>query len=203
MKTTLVLFSMVAFVSFTQPMESGLPESKRTYAAAELRRTKQSLEAELVGLSSEQLSFKATPEKWSIAEIVEHLALSENGLFQIMQQSLKTPADSLKRNEIKVTDEQISRRLTNRNTKVKAPEVIQPTGKFPSVEAAMKAFTQRRDATIQYVSTTNDDLLNHFWQHPATGTIDLYQTMLLISAHSERHILQLREVKQSEGFPKK
>jgi len=63
-------------------------------------------------------------------------------------------------------------------------------------------FVKARRSTIDYVSTTQDDLLNHFWQHPATGTIDLYQSILLISAHAQRHILQIEEIKASANFPK-
>jgi uncharacterized damage-inducible protein DinB len=175
--------------------------AQRAYAVSELERTRDLLTAELKGLSDEQIKFKASPEQWSIAETVEHIALAENGIFQITQATLKSPADSLRRSEIRVSPEDIKRRLTNRTTKVQSPEIIKPTGKFPSITAAYQAFAGRREATITYVNSTNDDLLNHFWQHPATGTIDLYQTILLIAAHSERHILQIREVKQAAGYP--
>jgi len=30
---------------------------------------------------------------------------------------------------------------------------------------------------------------------------DCYQWLLMISAHSQRHILQIREIKHSPGFP--
>jgi uncharacterized damage-inducible protein DinB len=178
-----------------------ITQAQRAYAIAELQRTKSLLIQELKGLSDKQLKFKSAPDKWSIAEIVEHIALAENGIFQITQTTLKAPADSSKRKEIKVTEAEIKKRLTNRTTKVQSPEIIKPTGKFPSANAAYQTFANCRDATIEYISTTNDDLLNHFWQHPATGTIDLYQTILLIAAHSERHILQIIEVKNDINFP--
>jgi hypothetical protein len=33
--------------------------------------------------------------------------------------------------------------------------------------------------------------------------MDVYQWFLMISSHSQRHILQIREVKEMDAFPKK
>lgn len=184
-------------------LNQDLTLQQRTYAVDELKRTKSLLNNELKGLSETQLNFKSAEGKWSIAEVTEHIALAENGIYQIIEGSLKAPANPAKRSEITVTDTEISKRLTNRAYKVQSPEVIKPTGKFPDTKSAYQAFESRRDATMQYITNTNDDLQNHFWQHPATGTIDLYQAILLISAHSERHILQIIEVKSDKNFPKK
>ena len=34
------------------------------------------------------------------------------------------------------------------------------------------------------------------------GNMDVYQWFLMISSHSQRHILQIREVKANAGYPK-
>ena len=81
--------------------------------------------------------------------------------------------------------------------------MLQPVGKFPSSDAAIQAFVSRRDSTIAYLGATKDDLKNHFTVHPAFGTINCYQLLLLVTSHSERHTLQIEEVKASPGFPKK
>jgi hypothetical protein len=39
-------------------------------------------------------------------------------------------------------------------------------------------------------------------EHPVFKTVDAYQTMLLISSHSERQTLQLNEVKTYSNYPK-
>jgi len=36
-----------------------------------------------------------------------------------------------------------------------------------------------------------------------TASQDLYQWFLMISSHSQRHIMQIREVKAHKNFPKK
>ena len=55
---------------------------------------------------------------------------------------------------------------------------------------------------MDYVHTTNDDLRDHFGPHPMLGTLDAYQWILLISAHSERHTKQIEEVKADPNFPR-
>jgi hypothetical protein len=112
------------------------------------------------------------------------------------------PATPEKRAEVKVTDELILEKIPDRSHKVQAPEFLQPTGRFKNREEVTKAFEDARQATIDYVSTTHDDLRDHFGPHPMLGTMDAYQWILLISAHSERHTKQIEEVKADPNFPK-
>ncbi len=42
---------------------------------------------------------------------------------------------------------------------------------------------------------------HHYMQHPATGWMDTYPGILLLSAHTRRHRLQIDEVKADPGFP--
>jgi hypothetical protein len=65
-----------------------------------------------------------------------------------------------------------------------------------------KAFEDSRKVAMDYIGTTNDDLRDHFFDHPAFGTLDGYQWLLLISAHSARHTAQIEEVKADPNFPK-
>ncbi len=195
----LIVSVMIAGHAFSQ---SKLTIDQRKFAADYLNQTKHDFLKSIDGLNSAQLSFKADSTRWSILDCAEHIALAEQGLFMIMQGQLKSSGDSTKRKEINVSEKEIIGRLTNRTFKVQAPEVIKPTGKFPNLEAIKQAFSKQRDNCINYVNATNDDLLNHYWKHPATGTIDLYQTIILLAAHCKRHTLQIEEVKAQIGFPK-
>jgi hypothetical protein len=55
---------------------------------------------------------------------------------------------------------------------------------------------------MAYIGSTNDDLKDHFINHPAFGTMDLYQELVLLAAHTARHTLQIEEVMASPGFPR-
>jgi len=55
---------------------------------------------------------------------------------------------------------------------------------------------------ILFVKDTKKDLRNHVSVLPI-GTYDAYQFILLNSAHSNRHIQQIEEVKIMMAFPRK
>ena len=63
-------------------------------------------------------------------------------------------------------------------------------------------FQQRRDRMVAFVESTQEDLRAHSTPHPLLKTMDAYQWILLISAHSERHTAQIEEVKAQPGYPK-
>ena len=124
-------------------------------------------------------------------------------IFGLVQgKFMQGPPTPEKHAEVKATDEMILAKVPDRSRKVQAPEFLQPTGRFASREATTKAFEEARAKTMDYVRTTNDDLRDHFGPHPMLGTIDCYQWILLISAHSERHTKQIEEVKADPNFPK-
>lgn len=200
---SMLFVSCLLVTSLACAQKAHLTAEQRSFASDYLKKTKEEFLKSIEGLTIEQLTFKAKDSKWCIMDCAEHIALAEQTLSNVIQKQLKEPADSLKSEYLKMTEKKIITRLTFRLVKVKSPEVIKPSGKFESIEAIKKAFIAQRDSAIDYVNTTNDPLHFHFWKHPATGTVDLYQTIILMSAHTKRHILQIEEVKQSSKFPKK
>ncbi len=203
MKNVLLLLLFFSGPSFFVHVNEGISEADRKLAVSEFQRTKQRFLADVKGLSSAQLSYKADTSRWSVAQCIEHIALAESMMWQWEQGVVSQPAAPEKAAEVKITDEQLLKGVVDRTQKFKAPEMLQPVGKFPSSDAAIQAFVSRRDSTIAYLAATNDDLKNHFTAHPAFGTINCYQLMLLLTSHSERHTLQIEEVKANAGFPKK
>jgi hypothetical protein len=204
MKKILAFTAVLLFIStasFIKPAPSVLSKEERKYAAGLLKETKKYFLKHIKGLSDAQLDFKAAPEKWSIRQCMEHIALSEGFLGQMLEGIMKSPVNPEKRAEIKITDEQIPVMLVDRTKKAQAPEPIQPKGSFKSADEAVQQFTTTRDKHIEYMKTTQDDMRNHCMPHPAFGMMDSYQWMLLVAAHTKRHTLQIEEVKASPGFP--
>jgi len=120
----------------------------------------------------------------------------------VQQKIAQSPAAPEKREQVKGKDELILQKVPDRSHKAQAPEFLRPTGRWASEAELTKAFDDARAANIQYIRTTNDDLRDHFFDHPAFGTLDGYQWLLLISAHSARHTEQIEEVKADPNFPK-
>jgi hypothetical protein len=197
------LFCLTLFgiLFFTPTAKSTLTEKERAYLLDYFKTTKDRLLNNVKGLSEDQLNFKPDPERWSVAECIEHITVTENTNMDRIMEVLKTDADPSDRSKITVTDEVVLKRYTDRSSKRKTGETLIPTNRFGSYEATLKAFVEKRNSNIDFISKTQDDLRNRITTF-SYGTVDLYQCLLALVAHSERHIVQLEEVIADPKFPK-
>ncbi len=199
MKKSMLPITLFVFFGFSSAI-SELTEAERNYAVTALSNSKQHIVKATQDLSEEQLNYQPDENTWSIAQIMEHLAVSEEMMFTMVQESLKSPADPSRRAEVTMKDEEVLNLVEDRSKKVKTMEPLEPTDRFGSFEGSLEKFESRRAAHIDYVKNTKDDLRNHYQKLPF-GTIDAYQTLLFMSGHSERHLMQMHEVMSDPGFP--
>ena len=199
MKQFGILVFVLALFSFTV-YEFKLTDEERTKAIDHLTQSREKVLATVEGLSEEQLNFKPSEESWSIAEIVEHIAISENAIPQSIDGALQETADVSRRSEVSMTDDELVAMITDRSQKFKTSEAFEPSGKFGSYEETLQNFLDKREENLNYIRTTEDDLRNHYSKFPF-GTVDAYQVMLFMSGHTERHTMQMEEVKADPGFP--
>ena len=179
-----------------------LTAEERAFALQQFQTTRDNFLKSIAGLSQKQWTFKPAPDRWSVAEVAEHITVSESTIFGLVQKTMQSPAAPEKRDQVKGKDEMILQRLPDRSHKAQAPEILRPTGRWATEADLTKAFETSRAATMDYIRTTNDDLRDHFFDHPVFGTLDGYQWLLLISGHSARHTEQIDEVKADPNFPK-
>ena len=198
-KLILPLIALLLF-SFSSDVPK-LSDDDRKTAVDHLKKTRDEMSKVISGLSEEQLNFKAEEDSWSIAECVEHIAISENMIFGMLQGALQTPADPSKRADVKLSDEELLGIIESREQRVKTREPFEPTGKFGSYEATLNEFLAKRNEHISYVEGTEDDLRNHYGQLPF-GTIDGLQIVLFMSGHTHRHTSQIKEIMAHKLFPK-
>lgn len=192
---------LVSFRAIAPPAE--LTKAERKLVIDRMKETRELVLKNIKGLSPEQLNYKATPDSWSVAECVEHIALSENNIFGMIQGTLKEAADASKTATKK--DEEVFNGISDRSWKVKTSEAFVPTGKFGTFDKTVDEFKTKREATIKYLEGTKEDLRGHFFTFPAEalGTMDSFQLFLFMAGHTKRHALQIEEVKADAGFPKK
>jgi hypothetical protein len=172
-------------------------------ALAYLESTKKGVVEATKGLSEAQWNFKPTPDRWSIAEVMEHLAAAEDMIRGMDQeQVMKTPAIPPRDPaELQKIDAGVMAQVPDRSHKIQAPEPLKPTNRFGSPEDAEKHFLASRIVTEEYLKTT-PDLRAHATDSPMGVKLDGYEWVLLIAAHSERHTKQMLEVKADPNFPK-
>mgnify|MGYP003551639296 FL=1 len=201
MKKILLFVTAVMVLSFVAP-EKGISKKERKDAAKFLKETEMGVYAAVKNLSEAQLKFKAAEDKWSAEDCLKHIAASETMLWQAANGAIEQAANPEKRTEIKMTDEEVKTKIADRSHKVKTMTPLEPQNiAFKNAEEALASFKGNRATLITYVSATEADLRNHVAIFPF-ASLDAYQVILFIGAHSRRHTLQIEEVKMDPNFPK-
>lgn len=189
---TVVLTLVVLGGSVSAQMKDG--DRQRLLAHFEM--TESWLASELQGLSQAQLTFRLTPEAWSIMDVVEHLAVAEPQYWERVQNSMKQPATTEK---LEGSDAGILWYGIDRTNRATTGEARTPKGRWSTINESFGEFRKLRATMKDYAKTTSDDLRS---RKTLEGNIDVYQWFLMISTHSQRHILQIREIKAHPSYPK-
>jgi len=194
---TILLTSLALVVSasaFAGPMTPG----DRQRLVAHLEMTEAWLESEVHGLSDAQLQFKMTPESWSVEEVVMHLAIAEPQYWDQFKESLAKPVKPDFKPQ--VTDAQMLWYGIDRTQRTTTGDARVPRHQFPSMKASLASFKKLRGEMMKTAKDSQEDLRGRQY---LTASQDLYQWFLMISTHSQRHIMQIREVKAHSGYPRK
>ena len=170
---------------------------ERKLVANYLKDTKNDVLKSVKGLSKAQLNFKpSSGDKCSIKECIYHAAFSEKSLWDLMQCTLKQPANPEKRAEIKWADEKLIQAADNCNHE----EFELRKKSFKTIDEALESFKITRAEHFKYMKGTTEDLRNHVAQ-TAHGWLDCYQLCLLMSAYSKHYLQQIEEIKADPNFP--
>lgn len=195
--TLLVVILCAAISAFSQT----LTQADRDRALQYLESTKQGVLAATAGLSEAQWNFKPAPDRWSVAEVTEHIAAAEDFLMgMVTTQVMKAPARPAGE-DVKAIDDMVVAKIPDRSKKAQAPEPLKPTNRFGSPAASLKHFTEARAQTEAFLKT-HDDLREHAIDSPMGKKLDGYEWILFVAGHSERHTKQINEVKADPNFPK-
>ncbi|HEY3741923.1 MAG TPA: DinB family protein [Bryobacteraceae bacterium] len=180
-----------------------LTQGQRDFAMSHMHATRKMFLDATANLTPAQWNFKAGPDRWSIAECAEHISAAEDFIWGVVDKLVAgPPADAETIAKTKGKDELIVKVLPDRSHKFVAPEPIQPKKLLSDPTEYVARFKASRDKHIEYVNTTQDSLLDRVMNHPAAGPLNAYQWILLISGHTERHVLQILEVKADPNYPK-
>ncbi|HMD39167.1 MAG TPA: DinB family protein [Candidatus Acidoferrum sp.] len=152
------------------------------------------------GLSDAQWNFKPGPDRWSIAQVMEHIAAAEDFIRgMVVEKVMLAPA--VPDRDVKKIDEGVMAMVPDRSHKLQAPEPIVPTNRYGTPDASLKHFVESREKTEEFLKTT-PGLRDHATDSPMGVKMDAYEFVLLIAAHSERHTKQILEVKADPNYPK-
>jgi hypothetical protein len=141
-------------------------------------------------------TIKPAPDRWSAAEVVEHLSIVERIFGGRIEQAIQDHAAGLNRestDRVKLPDT-IEARMADRVNKRTAVEAARPTGTL-TCEDAWAAFENNHVRVRAAVRAADGLSLGDVTvDHPFFGTLTIYQWIELMAAHEARHTEQIKEI---------
>ena len=174
-------------------------QAEKDRALQYLESTRKNVLEATKGLSEAQWNFKPAADRWSVAQVMEHIAAAEDFILETTKEKVMTSPGEPGR-DVKKTDEAVLMMVPDRSHKAQAPEPLVPSNRFGSPEGSLKHFVESRATTENFLKSTAG-LRDHVMDSPL-GKLDGYEFVLFIAAHSERHTKQINEVKADPNFPK-
>jgi hypothetical protein len=181
--------------------ENEMTPAEREWALQKLAESRERLLRMAHGLTGEQLHYRPAADRWSVADCLEHIVTVEARLLERIQMTLEKAPDPARRSTFEGRDEALLAHTVGRELRLQAPEVLVPTGRFPD-EQLLSEFEAARRRSQEFAAGTQADLRSCVFKHPVFGDLDLYQWLLMIAGHCDRHCAQSEEVINSEGFPR-
>ena len=152
------------------------------------------------GVDGDRLCQRATPDAWSVAEILEHLRLVESGIARLITKRAGQARDAGLGNEkstasVIPTFERFNGTL--QNAAMQAPETVRPRANVDISEALDGLESSREALRAAVVSASGLSLGEIKHNHPFLGELDLYQWLIFIGQHEGRHKRQIERTLKS------
>jgi hypothetical protein len=194
--------AVLATLAGTVPAVGDVTTVDRAVLVAHLEKTSADVLESIDGLTEAQWKWKPAPDRWSVAEVAEHITTAEHLIVgKLIHKVMATPASAAVLERTKGKEAAILAGVPDRTRRLQAPDALQPERRWPTPEAAAAEFRKARATTLALAQNARMDLRAYAAPGPVVGDMDAYQWLLFTSAHTERHIKQIREVKATAGFP--
>ena len=162
-----------------------------------LTATRDQLLATVAGLTTGQWHGRPDPDRWTIAEVLEHIVLLEQVFHSRIVPGLKTGPPPAR--EAATVDALVRVLVPDRNTKYVVPPPLAPTGRWTESDC-LREFVEVRQRTIEFLGDPAG-FRERTVNHPALGPLDTYQWILMVALHGARHTAQIREALNAIDAP--
>jgi len=161
--------------------------------------TRTALTSTVESVAPENRDKRPADDRWSVAEVLEHLGIVEGRVAQLVSGRLVAARTAGLGAELETSSvlDTIDRALIlDRSHRATAPDMVRPRSEHDAA-TAWSALQQSR-ADLRAALLANDGLalgeITH--EHPVFGLINLYQWIIFVGAHEARHTEQIREIAQ-------
>ena len=147
--------------------------------------------AAAAGLSEEQAKTAPAPGRWSVIQCVEHIVLAETRFLGWLENPAAEPAPPVDHQK----EAKLLIGVASRETRVNAPDPVQPTGRFATLTEALEHFDSIRAKSIAFAEKHGAGLYSLAAKHAFFGPVNGAEVMCLMAAHSRRHAAQMQEIR--------
>ena len=150
----------------------------------------------VAGVPAEKAHIRPNADQWSVAQLVEHVAIVNEGMGKICAKLLsKAEADGRTSDgSVKISANFVEQANASVDQKLQAPEMVRP-GEEPSISSAI----ERLDAAAGFFSELRPkfesiDGTAPGFPHPYFGDLSAQEWLVLAGGHEARHLAQIRRL---------
>lgn len=150
--------------------------------------------------TEEELLFKATPDSWNILECVEHICLVNKNVTHLLESPVP-PVTENKPSEIHSEGKLQHILVTKRDIKRVAPGTVTPKGIYTNAEEAKSVIYSDTERVLNLLENTDISKQTQTFPHHALGEMTKTDWVHFMLAHTQRHLLQIEEIKNQYRKP--
>src|SRR5258708_35594336 len=153
MRTKSLAGTLIALLMMTGAAAASaedVTQAEKDKALQYLESTKKNVLEATNGLSEAQWNFKPAPDRWSAAQVMEHIAAAEDFIRGMVKEKIMMAPAGEPGRDVKKTDEAVLAMGPDRTNKGQAPEPVAPTNRFGSPEASLKPFVDSHATTAEF-----------------------------------------------------
>ena len=152
--------------------------------------------ANVARIPEQDRSRRPSADRWSVAEVLEHLAMVERGVAKLIaKRGRQTPSPD-QAAATPLDDTRIAH-LRGRTQRREVPDFVRPSGSM-NFEAALRALEETRTSLRQATLDADPAALDGCTHpHPVLGPITLRDWVHFVAHHEARHAAQVAEIAES------
>ncbi len=197
MKNLLLFPCLLLMVGLALAQQSWTEED-RQYLLYNLNRTTAELEKEVAGFSESQWHFRENPDRWSIAQVIEHLGIYERKYYdERYLLSLMPPEPELGGT---VSPDSYYLDWMAEEQPHTAPASAIPLELMKGKDN-WAYFLAGRERNVKVIETTDVDFRAHYTYRSNGKRWNIHQLYIILFAHCDRHLGQIRRIRSHPDFP--
>ncbi|HEV8160621.1 MAG TPA: DinB family protein [Pyrinomonadaceae bacterium] len=147
-------------------------------------------------LTDEQTAFLPESEKWTIAHIIEHIAIVQDGMAKISTKLLTQAQAAGKTADgaARLSENFVQKAAEAKTLKFQAPDRVHPSGN-QTIEESLKKMDETREKLEELRPLFESVECSDFkFPHPFMGELTAHEWLTLVGGHEARHLRQIENM---------